>query len=161
MDQYNINNEWNIWYHSITDNNWDKKSYQKLITLRNLLDYQLIKDTFEQNHYQNGMFFCMKGNIAPLWEDPENREGGCLSFKVGSINIMHDWNDILFKCINENILTSNNDVINGISISPKKEFNIIKVWFKYDNYETEYKELFHEFNTSFKLSNALYKKHAF
>ena len=74
---------------------------------------------------------------------------------------MNDWNDILFKCINESILTSENDIINGISISPKKEFNIIKIWFKYDNYETKYKGLFHEFNTSFKLTNTLYKKHAF
>tara|TARA_B100001094_G_scaffold151294_1_gene146498 strand:+ start:361 stop:846 length:486 start_codon:yes stop_codon:yes gene_type:complete len=161
MDKYNINQEWNIWYHSIIDNNWDKKSYQKLITLRNLLDYQLIKDTFEQNHYQNGMFFCMKGNIAPLWEDPENRNGGCLSFKASSINIMNDWNDILFKCINESILLDKNNSINGISISPKKEFNIIKIWFKDNNYDKVYKPLFEEFNNSFVLSNAMYKKHDF
>lgn len=161
MEKYNINQAWNIWYHSITDNNWDKKSYQKLITLRNLLDYQLIKDTFEQNHYQNGMFFCMKMNIAPLWEDPENRDGGCLSFKASSTNIMNDWNDILFKCINESILLDKNESINGISISPKKEFNIIKLWFKDNNYETVYKPLFNEFNKSFLLTNSMYKKHEF
>ena len=103
----------------------------------------------------------MKGNIAPLWEDPENRDGGCLSFKASSINIMNDWNDILFKCINESILLDKNDSINGISISPKKEFNIIKIWFKDNNYEKIYKPLFREFNKSFVLSNSIYKKHEF
>jgi len=51
--------------------------------------------------------------------------------------------------------------INGISISPKKEFNIIKLWFKDNNYETVYKPLFNEFNKSFLLTNSMYKKHEF
>ena len=53
MEKYNLSSEWNIWYHSINDTSWDKSSYQKLITIRNLFDYNLLRDTFEQNHYQN------------------------------------------------------------------------------------------------------------
>ena len=28
------------------------------------------------------MFFIMKNDIAPVWEAPENIDGGCFSFKI-------------------------------------------------------------------------------
>ena len=126
---------WVMWYHSINDNNWDKNSYQKIHEIKNLYDYQYIHDIFKQDHYQNGMFFCMKKGIFPNWEDPDNRSGGCLSFKVTSVKILEEWNDLLLKCISNNILDIKNDIINGISISPKKEFNIIKVWIKTNDFD--------------------------
>ena len=155
-----IRYKWDIWYHSITDNNWDKNSYQKIFTIDNLLDYKYIKDIYKQDHYQNGMFFCMKEDIFPNWEDPDNRNGGCLSFKIPSIKIIEEWNNLLLKCIKELILKDNNDEINGISISPKKEFNIIKIWFK--NSSFDYQKYFQEENDSLiKIDKALYKKHTF
>ena len=78
---------------------------------------QYLSEVFQQDHYQNGMFFCMKEGIFPNWEDPDNRPGGCLSFKVTSIKIIQEWSDLLLKCITDNILNQKNDEINGISIS--------------------------------------------
>lgn len=153
-----INDKWDIWYHSITDNNWSKDSYKKIFTIENLLDYKYITDTYQQNHYQNGMFFCMKEDIFPNWEDPDNRNGGCLSFKIPSVKIIEEWNNLLLKCIKELILKDNNDEINGISISPKKEFNIIKIWFK--NHGFKYDNIFNsEANSNITLDKSLYKKH--
>ena len=153
-----LQTDWVIWYHSITDNNWNKNSYKKVYTIQNLYDYQYLFEVFQQDHYQNGMFFCMKEDIFPNWEDPDNRNGGCLSFKVPSIKIIDEWNELLLKCINETILTDNNDEINGISISPKKEFNIIKIWFK--NSDFKYEKVFPlKEDSSIKLDNSLYKKH--
>ena len=40
----------------------------------------------------------MKENIFPNWEDPDNRNGSCLSFKVFSKDIMKEWNTLLLKC---------------------------------------------------------------
>jgi hypothetical protein len=153
-----INDKWDIWYHSITDNNWSKGSYKKIFTIENLLDYKYITDTYQQNHYQNGMFFCMKEDIFPNWEDPDNRNGGCLSFKIPSVKIIEEWNDLLLKCIKELTLKDNNDEINGISISPKKEFNIIKIWFK--NHGFKYEDIFNlESDSHISLDKSLYKKH--
>ena len=153
-----INDKWDIWYHSITDNNWSKDSYKKIFTIENLLDYKYITDTYQQNHYQNGMFFCMKEDIFPNWEDPDNRNGGCLSFKIPSVKIIEEWNDLLLKCIKELTLKDNNDEINGISISPKKEFNIIKIWFK--NHGFKYEDIFNlESDSHISLDKSLYKKH--
>jgi len=153
-----INNKWDIWFHSINDSNWKKDSYQKIFSIENLLDYKYLIDTYQQNHYQNGMFFCMKEDIFPNWEDPDNRNGGCLSFKIPSVKIIEGWNDLLLRCIKEIILEDNNDEINGISISPKKEFNIIKIWFK--NHGFKYSQHFYEEeNSLIKLDKSLYKKH--
>jgi hypothetical protein len=157
MDCVDLKNEWVLWYHSINDTKWDKQSYKKLFSLNDLYDVNLILDTFKQNHYQNGMFFLMKDNIFPNWEDPSNRLGGCLSFKVSSKKVIKEWYSIFLKCILEELLTSENNKINGISISPKKEFNIIKVWF---SEQLDYKKYFIENEGSeVVLSNTLYKKH--
>ena len=159
MDQYNTNNNWSLWYHSINDTSWEKSSYTPMIDINNFFDYKFIVDNFKQNHYQNGMFFCMKEDIFPNWEDPNNRLGGCLSFKVYSKNIVNEWNILLLKCITGSIMENKNNTINGISISPKKEFNIVKIWFV-DNNE-DYKDNLIEYGNDFNLETSVYKKHEF
>ena len=154
-EKYPLQNEWSLWFHSITDNTWTKNTYQKIYSFQNLLDYQYIIETFKQEHYQNGMFFLMKENIFPNWEDPYNREGGCLSFKIPSNNILDEWNTLLLNCISNNIFTS--DEVNGISISPKKEFNIIKIWIKNDKFD--YQSNFKGLSDLLNKDNLLYKKH--
>ena len=32
---YDTNTKWDLWFHSITDNNWDKSSYKKLSSIDN------------------------------------------------------------------------------------------------------------------------------
>ncbi|MBE18272.1 MAG: hypothetical protein CMH79_05875 [Nitrospinae bacterium] len=158
--EYETTLEWDLWFHSINNNKWDKGSYKKIHTIKNLYDYKIITEIFKQNHYQNGMFFIMKSGVFPNWEDPTNRMGGCLSFKITSDRVIDEWNNILLKCIQERIMDRNNDKVTGISISPKKEFNIIKVWFSDDDFD--YKEIFIENdNSELNLNNSLYKKHTF
>ena len=154
---YSTQDKWDVWFHSITDNNWGKTSYKKLMTVNNLFDYKYLEENFQQDHYQNGMFFYMKDGIFPNWEDPDNRLGGCLSFKVYSKDIIEEWNNLLLRCITNNILEGNENEINGISISPKKEFNIIKIWSRNDGFD--YKKHFTEFGEYFQLEKSLYKKH--
>ena len=156
MNNYKLKNNWCLWFHSIKENNWDKKSYQKLLIFPNLFDYKLITDSFEQNYYQNGMFFVMKDGIFPNWEDPINRLGGCLSFKISSNDIMDTWNYLLLNILNESFLKDNNDMINGISISPKKEFNIVKIWLKDKSFD--YNKCYNESSNKYlELEKSLYK----
>jgi len=155
MNEYKLNNKWTLWYHSLKNKNWDNNSYVKVVEIKSLLDYQLLKDVMRINHLQNGMFFLMKGDIFPTWEDPKNRMGGCISFKYDN-NILNEWLKILLLCINEE-LSDYNKEINGLSIAPKKEFNILKVWIKDDS--KEYKTLIKEYNPFMKLDKCIYKKH--
>jgi hypothetical protein len=159
MECVDLKNEWKLWFHSINDNNWNKSSYKQLFSLKDLFDTNLMMNIFKQNHYQNGMFFLMKNDVFPNWEDPSNRMGGCLSFKISSKNVISEWRDLFLKCNLECILKGENNKINGLSISPKKEFNILKIWFSEN---IDYKNLFIEKeNSELTLSNSLYKKHIF
>ena len=105
MNEYKLKNKWTLWYHSLKDNNWLISSYNNLLQMNDLYDYQLLEDSFQQNHYQNGMFFLMKNNIKPIWEDPKNRMGGCLSFKISQKNILNTWNFLIKKCNIQNVLS--------------------------------------------------------
>ena len=155
----NIESEWNLWYHSITDNNWKRESYKKIMTIKNFYDFYFLKKNYERQHLQNGMFFIMRSDIFPTWEDPDNRLGGCISYKIPSNNILEAWNQLFLNLICENLTLNEltTDEINGISISPKKEFNIIKIWIRNDN--EKYKELIKDILPHFKLEESLYRKH--
>ena len=159
MNNFPIQSKWSLWYHSITDNKWTKESYKKIMNINNLLDYQFLKTNFEQQHLQNGMFFIMRDDIFPTWEDPDNRLGGCVSFKVYSKDIIEAWNKLFLNLISENITIETDcwEEINGISIAPKKEFNIIKLWLRNDT--EKYKSLIKEIDPYFNLNDSLYKKH--
>jgi len=156
MNDYVLKNKWTLWFHSISNKKWDNKSYIKVIEINNLFDYKLLDNIFKMNHLQNGMFFLMKNNIFPTWEDPKNRLGGCISFKYDK-NILKEWLKIILLLITENLSVKENiNEINGISISPKKEFNITKIWIKNDS--KDYKEIVKEYGPIL-IEKSIYKKH--
>tara|TARA_B110000902_G_scaffold226031_1_gene264396 strand:- start:477 stop:956 length:480 start_codon:yes stop_codon:yes gene_type:complete len=155
MNEYNLKNKWVLWYHSLKNKSWDNKSYIKVIEIKSLFDYKLLEEIMRINHLQNGMFFLMKNDIFPTWEDPKNRMGGCISFKYDN-NILNEWLKILLVCITDDLSEYNNE-INGLSISPKKEFNIFKVWIKDD--KKDYRILIKEYEPFMKLDKCIYKKH--
>ena len=156
MNTYVLKNKWTLWYHSINNKNWDNNSYVKVIEIKTLLDYKLLDNIFKINHLQNGMFFLMKNDIFPTWEDPKNRLGGCISFKYNN-NILKEWMKIILLLITENLSDDNINEINGLSISPKKEFNIVKVWIKDDS--KDYMSIVKEYEPLVKLDKSIYKKH--
>ena len=157
MDDYKLKNKWTLWYHSINNKEWTNDSYVKVIELRTLLDYKLLENIFRINHLQNGMFFIMKNEIFPTWEDPNNRLGGCISFKYDN-NILKEFLKLLLLCITNNLSTKENiNEINGLSIAPKKEFNIVKIWTK--NYDKNYNEIVKEYEPFVKYDKCIYKKH--
>jgi hypothetical protein len=111
MNEYNLKNKWVLWYHSLKNKSWDNKSYIKVIEIKSLYDYKLLEEIMRINHLQNGMFFLMKNDIFPTWEDPKNRMGGCISFKYDN-NILNEWLKILLVCITDDLSEYNNE-ING------------------------------------------------
>ena len=73
------------------------------------------------------MLFLMKENVEPLWEHEKNINGGCWSFKISKGDLKTSWEELSVNLTSET-LCKNSDIINGISISPKKTFCIIKIW---------------------------------
>ncbi len=162
MEQYKLNNNWCLWYHSINDTQWTNSSYKNLLTITNIYELKTISDIIEQIHLQNGMFFLMKENIFPTWEDPDNREGCCISFKIPVSILKEQWTFIVERILTGDILIDRdtpdiNQYINGVSISPKREFNIIKIWLR--NYDKDYTNTLKEYEPHFLKEKSIVKKH--
>ena len=89
-------------------------------------------------------FFLMRDGIFPNWEDPDNSEGCCISFKIPGDKIKEEFSKILLQCLSEDILKDPDtwEELNGFSIAPKKEFNIAKLWMR--NKQTKYSDLMEE-----------------
>ena len=150
FEKYNkLNSCWNLWYHNPNNNNWELDSYQDFIFFTTIEEFwniykgdikmdnkDLTKDQNPDNSnyiteflIQNGMFFMMRDSTKPIWEDDQNCMGGCWSYKVDKKNVYRVWIELSAKIIAEDTVDDENwDLINGISISPKKTFSIIKIW---------------------------------
>ena len=78
----------------------------------------------------------MKDGIMPQWEDSSNKNGGCFSFKVNKPESSIYW----FKMVS--LVLSNtlgkeqevNDNITGVSISPKRNYCILRIWLGSNNF---------------------------
>ena len=73
----------------------------------------------------------MKDTIFPTWEDPLNQNGCTASYRITDSNLL---NLLMIELITLNLFKNTNDCdkINGLSISSKKKFYILKIWFKDD-----------------------------
>ena len=103
----------------------------------------------------------MKEKINPIWEDKNNRKGGCWSFKIYKKNINKTWIDTTIHLLANSLTKSkdNSSMITGISISPKKSFCIIKIW--NNNSKNNSKLLLNDKIENLSITECLYKAHNF
>ena len=125
-----LNTVWTLWYHSCENKSWDINSYQKISKISTILEFWQLYNSITNNNLQFGMYFLMREDILPMWEDSLNKNGGCWSFKVMKKETYSAWFELSIAAIGEMIMLSDEYIkhINGITISPKKNFSIIKIW---------------------------------
>ena len=128
MGNTKLNNNWVFWFHDPTDNNWDITSYKKIYEMETIHDFWSLYNRIDSNIVENSMIFLMRKNIEPLWEHKDNMNGGSWSLKISKNEIKKNWDRISIALLGENISLDKSNIINGISISPKKNFCIIKIW---------------------------------
>lgn len=135
-EEHKISNTWTIWFHKIDDKRWTIDSYKNIARITSLESY--ICYYKEISTFIHGMFFVMKDNIPPLWEDENNINGGIITYKLTKSHSDHVWKELTSALIG-GTLTNNMDLINGISISPKINNCIIKIWVNKSNMLTKIK----------------------
>ena len=129
---HKLNNKWTLWAHLPHDTDWSLKSYKTIYDVDTVEKAVVLFETFPEQMVKNCMLFVMKENIQPIWEDPKNRTGGCFSYKVGNKTVANTWKYLAYALVGETLAIDpkHNAIINGITISPKKNFCIIKIWIK-------------------------------
>ena len=111
---FKLQSEWSLWYHDLSSNNWSLDSYKLIMKI---IDY---KD----------LCFIMKNDIKPIFEDKQNINGGYWSLRISKKETSNYWRKLIYYLVIEGILenSENEKYINGISISPKINNCIFKIW---------------------------------
>lgn len=137
MSDYKLNTEWCLWAHLPHDTDWSLSSYKLIYTFSNVYETIDLLKNLPEKCIKNCMLFIMRKDISPIWEDKLNRDGGCFSFKVTNKIIKETWENLTYALVGETIFTNNinNSIVNGITISPKKNFCIIKIWLNTCEYQ--------------------------
>ena len=98
--------------------------------MRTIEESIAISETMPEVLVKNCMLFLMKEGVKPIWEDPQNRSGGCFSYKIANNSVHEVWKQLCYLLVGNTISNQQSFVANvtGITISPKKNFCIIKIW---------------------------------
>jgi len=123
--------KWSLYYHLPQEKSWALTSYRVVVGNINTIGKAVsLSEGLTDSIVRYCMLFIMREGIAPMWEDPRNRTGGAFSFKVANKCVPDVWRDLMFAMFGGSLMLSpkNNQFVNGITISPKKNFCIIKVW---------------------------------
>jgi hypothetical protein len=121
-----------LWYHSSTNQDWSLESYNEIFNFNTVDELlTLVKTALAHKKLITyGMFFIMRQGVKPIWEDPENSAGGCVTWKIEKDEIGDCWENICLMLASDGFSSLREYGINGISISPKKNNNILKLWLK-------------------------------
>ena len=127
---HKLSHQWTLWAHLPHDTNWAASSYKKIYEFDSAEEAIAIFETLPPKLVMNCMLFLMRKGIIPMWEDAKNRNGGCFSYKVANKEVNQAWKQLSYVTVGETISTNLNVLphVNGITISPKKNFCIIKIW---------------------------------
>lgn len=131
-----FDDEWTLYLHLAKDTDWSSSSYKIINKVKDIKSLFSLFNSIPYTFSEKGMLFFMKNDIKPIWEDEHNRNGGCFSFKLESNNIHDDYKKLVYSIIT-NTFTTNRDFlkhVNGITISPKRQFNIVKIWLDYKEF---------------------------
>jgi hypothetical protein len=127
-----LNDSWSLYFHDPYNENWDEDSYNHLCNMSSVEEVVQTCESFK-GLWNKGMFFLMREHIKPLWEDPYNKNGGCFSFKAMKPEVPKVWKDFVAYVVGETLVKvehrdQNWTKVCGISISPKRNYCIIRVW---------------------------------
>ncbi len=127
MEHHKLHTPWVLWFHSLDDTNWTKDTYTKVAEMNSVEEFLGVYQDFDT--FGKGMFFLMRKDIFPQWEDESNIKGGYWSYKIGKTVAEKAWFELSCACIGECLTKKPQDMfnINGISYSPKINNVIIKI----------------------------------
>jgi hypothetical protein len=127
---HELSDSWILWAHLPHDTDWSLKSYMKIYEFNTVEQAITITETLPPVLVTNCMLFLMRKGINPIWEDERNRNGGCFSYKIPNKDVPDAWKQLSYSLVGETMSDDKKLLpdINGITISPKKNFCIIKVW---------------------------------
>lgn len=121
---------WVLWYFDPNNKDWSLSNYKKVADLCTPQQLWTVVSAIPKEAWECGYFFFMKRGFRPIWEVPENQNGGSWSKKVPTREIHDIAIDLMVHSVvsEGSILNERQDTYCGFSTSPKGDFNIVKIW---------------------------------
>jgi hypothetical protein len=120
---------WSVYYHEPEDDTWTVESYKKLQTVSSWEGMGTLLRELGPHKTTNGLLRVMRGDNSPLWEDNANfLHGGTYCLKVWRRNAIDVFNRYLAAAALGICAKDPANTIIGVTISPKRESCIIKIW---------------------------------
>lgn len=119
---------WTLYFHSPEESKWTLTTFTSLGSMKTWKDFWSVMDALGSDAFNEGMFFIMRDPIPPLWENHQNIRGGYYSFRCQKRDASDSYINHIIAAMTNQLTKNATNQINGISISPKRGFNIVKVW---------------------------------
>ena len=119
---------WSLWYHSPKENKWTTATYKHIASVNTWEEFWTLIDLIGDDAFLNGLFFFMKGSTPPRWENKANIRGGSYSMRVNRKDAFDGFMRYVIGAMLGKASYNPENHMNGITISPKRGFNIINVW---------------------------------
>jgi hypothetical protein len=129
MSECFLDDVWRLYYHHPDDADWTTASYRPLATIGTANEFGGMQGAIGER-VRDGMFFLMREHVFPCWDDPCNKDGGSLSFRVSRDLAERFWTEASRALLTEGVLLGGDPDkrVNGISISPKGGNCVVKIW---------------------------------
>ena len=128
-NQTNLLDNWTLWAHLPHDTNWGLESYKEIGNITTVEEALTLFENLPDIMVKNCMLFLMRKGIQPIWEDEKNKKGGCFSYKINNRMVPNCWKNLSYVLLGETLTSAElSKYVTGITISPKKNFCILKIW---------------------------------
>ena len=122
---HQLNDTWVLWFHDLKNPDWTIKGYEQLFTFNTAEDFWILYNNITD--LTNGMYYLMRKDVPPIWDDQKNISGGAWTFKVDKRDLNKVWEDLSCYCVGETICKKPESIV-GLSISPKIRYATVCVW---------------------------------
>lgn len=133
-----LSHKWTLWAHLPDDHlHWDMSSYIEIATISTIEEIKGLFENLPNGLVESCMLFFFREGIMPRYEDPANEHGGFFSYKISNKHVSLVWKQMAYAMVGGWLSTQDivTNQINGITISPKKNFCIIKTWMATDQFQ--------------------------
>jgi translation initiation factor 4E len=119
---------WILWYHDPEIKDYSLESYVRVAEIGTPQQFWTVIEAIPKEAWECGMYFFLRRGFRPQWEVPENENGGAWSKKIDASQIHTTLIDLMVHSIVGELLTSRKETLTGVTVSPKGQFHIIKIW---------------------------------
>lgn len=127
--EHRLNEPWVTWMHSSNTNaDWSLQSYN-IVSISSQVEELWATWKTVHDYTKDAMFFFMKGEYPPRWDEVQYQRGGYISLRVDAASANKVIEEVICKVAGLTIMDDeSSDAIVGVSTSSKGRIMIIKLW---------------------------------